>query len=598
MPMLKPTPALQLQKTMRSAQALLSSGQAIEAMAMFERVLKAVPNDAAVVCGIATIALNLGFLERAAGYMRDAIKRNGTVADYHVILGTALLKTNRLDEATASLRHALMLKPDSAEAHSSLGTILVQQNQPDAAIAHFRRAIAINPRLPDAHHDMGTALKIQGQMNDAVVSLRTAIALAPDLAEAYANLSECLNFLPGATVGLIAQAARRWSDLLHRPASRSAFANDRNPDRVLRIGYVSGNFHTHPVAYFLEAVLAAHDHGAVEVTCYSNNTRKDQVTERLTGLADRWRLIAGMTDDEAEALIRSDAIDILVDLAGHTDPQRLALFARKPAPLQCTWLGYYATTGLPEIDYIIVDRIVVPPGDEIFYTEKPWRMPESYLCFTKPDGPPEVNLLPAIANGFVTFGSCNKATKLNGIVIDLWSRILLAVPESRLVLRASNLSDPRVCNEIVRKFTVAGISSERLTLLGRGSRAEVLATYLSFDIALDPFPYAGGTTTMEALWMGVPVISKRGDRFSGRVSESILTTVGLTEFMVADDAEYIGKTIDLAHDLPRLADLRSRLRTIVAASPLCDAATFVRHLEAAYRQMWREHCARVLEAVA
>ncbi len=348
--------------------------------------------------------------------------------------------------------------------------------------------------------------------------------------------------------------------------------------------------------FFLEGILAAHDRAAVEVTCYSNNTDTDQVTERLTGLVDRWRLIAGLTDDEAEALIRRDAIDILVDLSGHTNPHRLPLFARKPAPIQCTWLGYYATTGLPEIDYIIADRIIVPPGDEAFYTEKPWRMPDSYLCFTRPAAEPAPNPLPALQNGFVTFGSCNKATKLNNTVIDLWSRLLRELPDARLVLRAADLSAAKARQSMLGKFAEYGIAPERLTLLGGGTRAEFLATYHLFDIALDPFPYAGGTTTMEALWMGVPVVSMRGNRFSGRVSESILATSGLGEFMTADHAAYFAKAIDLARDLPRLAELRARLRDAVAASPICDAPRFTRHLETAYREMWRIWCARAEEA--
>jgi protein O-GlcNAc transferase len=587
----RPAAASSPQKTMRKAEALLNSGHPDEAMAMFERLIKAVPNDPAVVCGVAGIAQHLGLPERSAGYMRAAIKRNPEIAEYHTFLGNALIDQGKLDEATASLHHALTLKPDLASAYGSLGAILTRKHQPEAAIAHLRRAIEISPKLAGAHQNLGAALYTQGQMNEAIVSLRTAITLEPGLGEAYVNLAKCLNFLPGGTAGLIAEATRRWAALLRRPARHRPFANDRRPDRALRVGYVSGDFRTHAVAFFLEAVLAAHDHNAVEITCYSNNEHNDDMTEHLAGLADRWRVITGLKDEAADTLIRSDGIDILVDLSGHTYHERLALFARKPAPVQCTWLGYYATTGLPEMDYIIADRIIVPPGDEAFYTERPWRMPDSYLCFTVPAAAPEVNLLPALNNGFVTFGSCNKAIKLNNAVIALWSELLRQAPASRLVLRSSDLGDARARSEITRKFAAAGIPAERLTLLGRGTRAEFLATYHLFDIALDPFPYAGGTTTMEALWMGVPVISMRGNRFSGRVSESILATVGLSDLMVADSEAYRAKALGLAQDLPGLADLRARLRSIVAASPICDAPRFTRHLEAAYREMWRRWCA-------
>ncbi|MBV8651930.1 MAG: hypothetical protein JO255_10725, partial [Alphaproteobacteria bacterium] len=487
---------------------------------------------------------------------------------------------------------AIALKPDCAEAFGSLGAILTRQRQPEAAIAHLRHSIALNPQLAAAHQNLGAALYTQGQMNDAITALRTALAIEPALGDAYVNLAKCLNFLPGATGGLIAEATRRWGGLLRRPPQHEPFANDRRPERALRVGYVSGDFRTHAVAFFLEAVLAAHDRSAVEITCYSNNADNDAVTQRLQALADRWRVIAGMKDEEADALIRGDGIDILVDLSGHTYHERLALFARKPAPVQCTWLGYYATTGLPEMDYIIADRVVVPPGDEGLYTEKPWRLPDSYLCFTLPAAEPAPNPLPAETNGFVTFGSCNKAIKANNAVIALWSELLKRLPETRLVLRASDLSDARARDTMLGKFAGCGIAAERLTLLGSGSRSEFLSTYHLFDIGLDPFPYAGGTTTMEALWMGVPVVSLRGNRFSGRVSESIFATSGLDAFMAADADAYLGKAIALAQDLPRLADLRRRLRGIVAASPVCDAPRFTRNLEAAYREMWRIWCAR------
>lgn len=592
----KPALASSLQETMRSAQAHLDAGRPEEAMALYERVMLAVPNDPKIACAVASIAQHLGFAERAAGYMRSAIKRNRNIPDYHVYLGNALLDMGRLDEAGASLRQALSLKPHFAEAHGSLGAVLTRQRQPDAAIAHLNKAIEINPKLAAAHQNLGAALYTQGRMTDAIVSLRTAIALEPELGEAYVNLAKCLNFLPGAASGLIAEATRRWAGLLRRPGRRPPFTNDRNPDRKLRIGYVSGDFRTHAVTFFLESVLAAHDHAGVEVTCYSNNAENDQTTERLKTLADHWRTITGLKDEDAEALIRSDGIDILVDLSGHTYQERLALFARKPAPIQCTWLGYYATTGLPEIDYVIADRIIVPPEDEVFFTEKPWRMPDSYLCFTKPSDAPEVNNLPALRNGFVTFGSCNQGIKLNNAVIELWSRILRSLSSARLVLRARDLGEARARDEIIRKFAANGITEDRLTILGGGRRADFLGTYNSFDIALDPFPYAGGTTTMEALWMGVPVVGMRGNRFSGRVSESILTTIGLLELIVPDDAEYLAKAISLAQDLPRLSELRAKLRGMVASSPICDAPRFARQLEDAYRRMWANWCASAEQA--
>ncbi|MBV8650944.1 MAG: tetratricopeptide repeat protein [Alphaproteobacteria bacterium] len=576
----------------RSAQALLDAGRPDDAVAEFERVLELVPDDPKVVCCVASIAQQLGRPERVEHCVRAGLARNPDIAEYHHYLGNALMDMERHDEAGAALRRALELKPDFAEACGSLGAVLMQQQRTDAAIAYLQRSIALDPKLAAAHMNLGAALFLQGRMTEAIASLRTAIALDPRSGAAYMSLAASMNYLPGATAGLIAEATRRWASLLSRPGRRLPFANDRDPDRVLRIGYVSGDFRSHAVALFLEAVLAAHDHRAVEITCYSNNPADDHVTERLKRLADRWRVIKGVKDEDADALIRRDGIDILIDLSGHTLHSRLELFVHKPAPVQCTWLGYYATTGLPEIDYIIADRVVVPPGDEGLYAETPWRLPDSYLCFTMPEGAPEPSSLPALANGFVTFGSCNKARKTNNAVIALWSKLLHEVPRSRLVLRAPEFSHERVCRAMSERFAECGIAAERVTLLGNGSRQDILATYQRFDIALDPHPYAGGTTTMEALWMGVPVISMHGNRFSGRVSETILATSGLGELMAGDEASYLRRAIALAQDLPRLADLRNRLRSIVASSPICDAKRFTRHLEAAYREMWRGWCAR------
>jgi predicted O-linked N-acetylglucosamine transferase (SPINDLY family) len=316
----------------------------------------------------------------------------------------------------------------------------------------------------------------------------------------------------------------------------------------------------------------------------------DDITERLKSLADQWRDIRALEDAKVGALMREDRIDVLIDLSGLSDGQRLRVFLERPAPVQCTWLGYYATTGLPEIDYIIVDHFIAPPGDEQFYAETPWRLPDSYLCFTPPDIPVEVAPLPALRCGTVTFGTCNNIVKVNRGVVALWSRLLQAVPGSRLVLRSALLGTRPAREALAQQFAAEGIEPSRLTLLPVAHRALVLETYHAIDIALDPFPYGGGTTTAEALWMGVPVVSLRGDRFTGRVSESILSTVGLPDLVVADEDAYIARAVALAQDLPRLAELRAGLRQRVVASPLCDAPRFTRNLEAAYREMWRQWC--------
>jgi protein O-GlcNAc transferase len=402
-----------------------------------------------------------------------------------------------------------------------------------------------------------------------------------------------LNYLPEATTATIAAAARDWAGLVPRRARSAGWRGTADPERRLRIGYVSADLRDHPVAYFLESVLAAADRAAFEITCYSNLRDEDATTARLRRSVDQWRPIHGQSDESVGAAIRQDGIDILVDLSDHTTGSRLPVFADKPAPVQCSWLGYFGTTGLAEIDYIIADRFVIPSGEEGFYSETICRLPDSYLCFTPPHAAPPVGPSP---DGPVTFGCFNNPLKINETVVAAWSAILAAIPESRLLLKTKQLDDAAMRGALVEQFAVHGIARGRIVCAGGAPRAALLAAYGDIDIALDPFPYCGGTTTVEALWMGVPVISLRGDRFTARVGDSILTTSGLPELVEASIPDYIARASDLARDRPRLAGLRAGLRDRLAASPLCDAARFARHLEAAYRQMWRDRCAAVRAA--
>jgi predicted O-linked N-acetylglucosamine transferase (SPINDLY family) len=302
-----------------------------------------------------------------------------------------------------------------------------------------------------------------------------------------------------------------------------------------------------------------------------------------------------LSNEAVDAAIRNDEIDILVDLAGHTTGNRLMVFAGKPAPVQCTWLGYFGTTGLSEIDYILADRFVIPPGDDVFYSEKVWRLPNSYLCFTPPSEPAAS---PHARHDLVTFGCFNNVLKITEPVIAAWSTILANVPNSRLLLKTKQLDDAAVASALVEQFAARGIGRERIECTGGAPRAAFLAAYNDVDIALDPFPFCGGTTTVEALWMGVPVISLRGDRFSSRVGDSILMTCGMPELVAGSTHDYIDVAASLSGDRPRLAALRATVRDRLLASSLCDAKSFARDLEAAFREMWRQRCAAWSEALA
>ena len=370
-------------------------------------------------------------------------------------------------------------------------------------------------------------------------------------------------------------------------------SNEKLPERRLRVGYVSPNFHQHSVAYFIEAVIASHDRSAYEIICYSDVARPDSVTDRIKSLTGSWRDILGMSHEQAAGLIRSDQIDILVDLAGHTAGNRMLLFARKPAPVQVTYLGYPSTTGLTTMDYRITDRFADPPGQtDHLHTEELVHLPQGFLCYKPPGQTPDVADLPFIASGGITFGSFNHLAKITPEVVRLWSNILNSLPDAQIILKAKPLFDMGTQQLLREMFVQNGVSPARLTLTGHAqSMSEHLELYHRIDIGLDTFPYNGTTTTCEAMWMGVPVVTLAGETHASRVGASILSNVGLPELIAGSPEEYLKKGVQLANDLERLQGMRANLRPMMERSPLMDANGFTRSLEAAYRQMWHRWCA-------
>ncbi|HEX3499780.1 MAG TPA: tetratricopeptide repeat protein, partial [Stellaceae bacterium] len=449
-------------------------------------------------------------------------------------LGNLLFAQGEVVEAATLFSEVIAVRPDFAAAHNNLGNALSKLGQTAVAAEHYRRAVALAPTMAEAHNNLGCALFLLGQLGPAITHYREAISLNARAPAPYTNLVLALHYVPGVTSALIGETTRRWADSLPRRLTRLSLPTDKDLSRPLRIGYVSSDFRNHPVAYFIENILTAHDREAVEVFCYCNAAVGDATTTRIAEAADHWRDISPLADHDAARRIAEDGIDILVDLSGHTAGNRLTLFARKPAPIQCTWLGYVGTTGLSEIDYIIADRFVIPPQDDDLYCEEPYRLPNSYLCFTPPNEDVAVGPAPILGAGAPTFGCFNNLLKINGAVVDLWSSLLAAVPRSRLYLKTAQLDDDAVRHGIASEFAARGIAGDRLRLAGGSPRQELLAAYNDVDIALDPFPFGGGTTTLEALWMGVPTITLRGDRFVGRVGESVLTTLGLAELVAGN----------------------------------------------------------------
>lgn len=350
---------------------------------------------------------------------------------------------------------------------------------------------------------------------------------------------------------------------------------------------VSGDLNNHPVGYFLENLLAHLDRSRVEIIAYPTSTEADELTARIKPFFSAWKPLFALNDSAAANLIHADGIHVLLDLSGHTGHNRLPVFAWKPAPVQASWLGYWASTGVAEMDYMLADPYVAPQGEENKFVESLWRLPENYLCFSEPAHNIAVAPLPALTSGCITFGCFNKVDKMNDAVVALWAQLIKAVPGSRLFLKTPQLNDSALCNTTRQRFYEHGIEPERLVLEGGSPRAKLLETYNRVDIALDPFPYTGGATSAESLWMGVPVITHKGEDFLSRIGESICSNAGLADWIAADDEDYVTKAVLHASDLRRLATLRAGLRQQVLASPLFDAPRFARNFEAALWGMWQ-----------
>jgi predicted O-linked N-acetylglucosamine transferase (SPINDLY family) len=570
--------------------ALWQLGQPADAARAYRKSLDLKP-------GRPDICNRLGLSLGMSGRMDDAIAcfRNGLALApgdiaLHNNLGNALRALGHFDEAASHFRKALELAPASGETYSNLGVLLIERGQLEQAEACLRRALDLKPDYAEAYRNLGNVLHKQEQFDDAIACYQKSLVLQPDV-HGTSTLLTWLHYSQHHSDDDILAVARNFAAQVERPQPPRAFTNRPSPNRRLRVGYVSADFRTHPVGFFLERVLKAHDPAQVEIFCYSNTDFSDEVTERLQQAAHHWRGIAGTSDQDAAEMIADDVIDILVDLAGHTDNNRLSLFARRPAPVQVTWLGFYGTTGLSRIDYILTDNFVAPADEVSRFTEQPWRLPGCYLCYSPHPFDIPVGPFPSIANGFVTFGSFNKRLKISDETIAVWAKILHQVNGSRLFLKNTSMAEADSRARLTARFAALGIAADRLTLEGHSPVAEALAAYNRVDIALDPFPFGGGTTTADTVWMGVPLVALKGARWVGRMSQSILAALGLQEWVAENTDDYVALACRLAADIPNRPDLREALRTRVENSAFCDGASFTRDLEEAYRGMWRRWCA-------
>jgi predicted O-linked N-acetylglucosamine transferase (SPINDLY family) len=531
-----------------------------------------------------------GRTEAAAAYFQEAVRLKPDFASAHYNLGNAHHQQGRLADAAASYRRALELHPDYAQARNNLGVVLNRQGRPDEAAECLQQALALRPADAEAYNNLGIIYADQGRLDEALACFRQALTSRPDYSTAHSNLLTCWNYDPTVGADFLCAEHGRWADVQARVYPAAGHANDRNPERRLRVGYVSPDFRRHVVADFLEPIFAHHDVSQVEVFAYAEVSAPDSVTARFKARAQGWRPTLGLSDEQVVNQVRADGIDILVDLAGHTSESRLRVFAYKPAPVQITYLGYPNTTGLTVIDYRFTDAILDPPGEPARHVEELIRLPHAF-CYQPQQSAPAVSPLPARTSGRISFGSFHNLAKLNGQVLNLWCDLLRAVPSAHLVVFQHTLRGSAAAyfyDQLMRR----GIGPDRFALSLPDDRSTHLLAYRSVDIALDAFPWNGHATTCEALWMGVPVITLLGSRYAGRLAATTLTAVGLTDFIAVTPEVYVSIAREWATDLDRLSRLRSALRQRMQSSPLCDGAAFTRNLEQAYRTLWRRWCAQ------
>lgn len=596
-----------------------------ESISAYREAIRLEPGRAEAHFNLGNILIELGRYEEAVAAFRDAVHVRQDYMEAYSNLGISLQDLGLVGKAILVYKAAIAIRPDLAAAYNNFCLALVDNGQTDAALAAQRKSVALVSDAAGLFSNLGNVLRATGRVDEAMTAYYTGIAVMPDHADVYSNLGPCLkdtgdlqgainacriavslnpllpeaqsnllfmmNFDPAISPREVYEAGKKYDEIfgIGFRTSPPIHSNHRDPHRRLRVGYVSGDFRRHAVASFAEPIFANHDKAQVELICFSQVVREDEVTGRFRRYADQWHSTVGRSDDAVLGMIRALEVDILVDLAGHSAGNRIKVFAKKAAPLQVTYLGYPGTTGLAAMDYRITDRHADPDGvTDGFYTERLLRLPDSLGCFRPPPECREVTPLPALTNGYLTFGSFNNFNKIDAATLSRWAELLRAVPGSRLMMLTVPEGSSR--DSLYRRFRDLGVGAERLDLFGKLPPAAFLGKILESDIALDPVSVCGGTTTCDTLWMGVPVIAMVGERFLTRVSYSYLNTVGLGDFAAFSAAEAVDIARRHAADLEGLANLRMGLRARMAASPLVDEVGFTRNLEALYRKIWTDWC--------
>jgi protein O-GlcNAc transferase len=551
----------QLTAWQHQADRLMELKQYAEACPLYEQILAAVPDDLYVAYQLAGALEGVGNLERAA----------------------------------AICERGLAMSPDQPGLLSRRGAIARRRTQYVLALETYQRLKSLHPDFQFIDAMIGDALALLGRGAEAIEAFDRALLLAPDNTQIQSDRLFILNYFNLMNREQLFEEHRKWGTA-HEASLRGTWRphrQSRDPQRRLRVGYVSPDLRHHAVAFFIEGVLRHHDHAQFEIHAFDVSPfALDTVSRRLKSFCDHWHRLGDRGDDELAETIRRQEIDVLVDLSGHTAHNRLLVFARRPAPIQAGWFGYMNTTGLSAIDYRLTDGWLDPPGEsDAFYTETLFRLP-SAACFQPDPESPNVGPLPALRNGFVTVASLNQWTKVTEITKDIWSQIVLRVPSARLVVVALGGDDCDVRAAILREFVARGVPGERIEVRGFRPLKQFLAFLNDVDFALDPFPYGGGTTTLQAAWMGVPTVTLQSDSELGRSTPGILGALELPELVTTDADRYICTAVALAGDSTRLAGYRAQLRERFRRSSLMDAVPLTRSVEAAYRAMWNAYCDR------
>lgn len=572
---------------LRQAEALMATGRPAEAAEHYRRAIRLGLDRAGVHNNLGLAFVAAGRLPLAVAAFRQATLLDPGDPTALINLGDALLGLGDLDAAERALRGALRIDPALASAHLNLGNVLRRRNLLAEATQSYRRAAVLAPDNPRAQGNLGMALAEAGRIGEAIPALRFAQRLAPREPVVASNLCYAMCYDASLRPEAVLAEHRRWNQAFGRPGA-VAPERPREPDRRLRIGYVSPDFRAHPVGNFVAGPIHHHDREQVEVFCYAAVPRPDALTERLRAAADAWRDVARLDDRALAEAIRADAIDILVDLSGHMAGGRLPAFAHRPAPVQVAWAGYPFSTGADAIGWAIVDAAVAPPGAEALFSERLMRLPRVWTCYTPAEGLPA--LAEATGRPGLAFGSFNNPQKIDEATVALWAELLRAARGATLLLKSPAFEDPAVRDEFRRRFARAGAPADAVEFAGASSWQAHLAAIASVDVALDPLPYTGATTTIESLLMGVPVVTLAGNAYFRRHAVGMLGDVGLGDLVAEDTDSYLAAALALAGDASRRAALRRGLRAAMLAAPVCDAPGFTRDLEAAYRAIWRDWC--------